>query len=152
MFSVDKNPYKLAIAGGLLISLLPALFINLIAHYFPTTRPDDLQSVSDFFSGGIGPEQLVFFAIIVLVVPPIEEFVFRGLLWKMVRWIGASPKWTLVTTSLIFAAIHIEPLHILGLLPISFFIGWLRMRTNRLSASIVAHMTNNAVGCLLMML
>tara|TARA_R110000824_G_scaffold342743_2_gene529231 strand:- start:2415 stop:2870 length:456 start_codon:yes stop_codon:yes gene_type:complete len=151
MFSVDKNPYRLAAFGGLLISLLPAVIINLIAYYFPSTRPEELSAVSEFLSEGLGFIQLLFFAIIVFIIPPIEEFIFRGVLWKVSEWVF-SPKWTWILISLAFAAVHMEPLHILGLLPFSFFVGWLRLKTNRLGPSVVAHTVNNAMGCLLMIL
>ena len=128
MFSVDKNPYRLAAFGGLLISLLPAVIINLIAYYFPSTRPEELSAVSEFLSEGLGFIQLLFFAIIVFIIPPIEEFIFRGVLWKVSEWV------------------------LLGLLPFSFFVGWLRLKTNRLGPSVVAHTVNNAMGCLLMIL
>lgn len=152
MFSVDKNPYRLAIVGGVLISLIPALIINLIAASFPSTQPEKLKIVSDFFSEGIGLEQLIFFAIVILFIPPVEEYIFRGLLWSLFEWVVKSPKLTWVGISLLFALFHMEPLHVIGLLPISFFIGWLRLKTGNLSASILAHMSNNAVGCLLMSL
>ena len=150
--TIHEKPYSLALIGGALVSLLPTLFINLISNYFPSTSPEELQSVSNFFSEGFGLLQLIFFAIIVLVVPVVEELIFRGALWKLFVWINNSPKWTWVAISLLFAAIHMEPLHIIGLLPFSFFVGWLRLKTNRLGPSIAAHISYNTIGCLIMML
>jgi len=146
-----KKPYLTALLGGAAISFLPALLMNLIVNYFPAMKPEDLQSVSDFFSEGMGLVQVIFFAIIVFIIPPIEEFIFRGALWKLFEW-KLSPRWTWILISLLFAAIHMEPLHVIGLLPFSFFVGWLRMETNKLGPSVVAHMANNATGCLMMML
>ena len=102
-------------------------------------------------AAGIGPIQILFFILVVFFVPALEEFVFRGFLWKLFEW-KLSPHYTWVAISILFAAIHMEPLHVLGLIPFSFFVGWLRLRTNKLGPSIVAHMANNAVGCLLMIL
>jgi membrane protease YdiL (CAAX protease family) len=87
----------------------------------------------------------------VFVIPPIEEILFRGWLWKMCRW-KINPYWTWIITSLVFAAVHAEPLHILGLLPLSFFLGWLRKETGGIEYSTIAHITNNAVACLLMII
>tara|TARA_R110002020_G_scaffold288661_1_gene504105 strand:- start:2322 stop:2798 length:477 start_codon:yes stop_codon:yes gene_type:complete len=150
--AIHERPFLAALIGGALVSLLPTLFINLISNHFPSTSPEELQSVSNFFSQGFGLLQIIFFAIIILVVPVIEEFVFRGALWKLFLWINRSPKWTWIAISFLFAAIHIEPLHVIGLLPFSFFVGWLRLKTNSLGPSIVAHMSHNAVGCFIMML
>ena len=111
-----------AIVGGATISFIPSIIVNWLAKTFPSIAPEELQIVSDFFGSGIGPLQLMVFAIIVFVIPPIEEILFRGWLWKMCRW-KVSPYWTWIITSLIFAAVHAEPLHILGLLPLSFFLG-----------------------------
>tara|TARA_R110002124_G_scaffold207407_1_gene373902 strand:- start:3099 stop:3575 length:477 start_codon:yes stop_codon:yes gene_type:complete len=147
-----ERPYLAAIIGGVLVSFLPTLFVNLVSSYFPSTSPEELQTVSNFFSSGFGLLQFIFFAIIVFIVPVVEEFIFRGALWKLFVWINRSPKWTWIAISILFAAIHMEPLHVIGLLPFSFFVGWLRLKTNSLGPSIIAHMSHNAAGCLIMML
>ncbi len=146
-----KNPLATAIIGGATISFIPSLIVGWLANMFPALAPEELQIVSDFFGSGIGPLQLMVFAIIVFVIPPIEEVLFRGWLWKFCRW-KLNPYWTWVITSLIFAAVHAEPLHIIGLLPLSFFLGWLTKETDGIEYSTIAHMTNNAVACLLMVL
>jgi len=148
----EKRPLTTAALGGLLVSLFPAWFVTMAARAFPSLRPEDLQVVSDFFSTGIGPLQLVLFAIVVFIVPPIEEFIFRGVLWNLFEWVNQSPKLTWVCISFLFAVIHMEPLHIVGLLPFSFFLGWLRLKTGDTKASTLAHMVNNAVGCMIMAL
>ena len=105
--------------------------------------------MADFMSGDFGIIQLIFFVMVVFIIPPLEELVFRSWLWKLLRW-KLSSYWTWVIVSLLFAAIHMEPVHVLGLLPFSFFVGWLRRETGKLGPSILAHMANNAVACALM--
>ena len=146
-----ENPYKAAVFGGASISLFPAWFVSLAAQSFPSLRPEELEIVSNFFSSGVGPLQLAVMGIVVFIIPPVEELVFREWAWKLCRW-KISPKWTWITTSVLFAAVHQEPLHVLGLLPLSFFLGWLRLKTGNIEASTLALMVNNAVGCLLMVL
>jgi len=145
------RPYLKALAGGLTIGLFPAWFVSFVAEIFPSLKPEELQIVSDFMSNGIGLIQILFFLLIVISIPLIEELIFRGLLWKLFEW-KLTPFHTWITISILFALIHLEPLHILGLLPFSFFVGWLRYKTNQLGPSIIAHMANNAVACLLMAL
>ncbi len=140
-----------AIVGGATISFIPSIIVGWLAKTFPSIAPEELQIVSDFFGSGIGPLQLIVFAMIVFVIPPIEEILFRGWLWKVCKW-KFSTNQTWIITSLIFAAVHAEPLHILGLLPLSFFLGWLRKKTGGIEYSTIAHMTNNAVACLLMII
>jgi membrane protease YdiL (CAAX protease family) len=146
-----KNPLAKAVLGGATISLIPSILITRIAELFPSLAPDELQIVSDFFGNGVGLWQWLAMSIIVFVMPVIEEVIFRGWLWRLCKW-RLNSYWTWVITSLVFAAVHAEPLHILGLLPLSFFLGWLRKETDDIGYSTVAHVTNNAVACLLMII
>jgi membrane protease YdiL (CAAX protease family) len=146
-----NRPYLTALLGGATISLFPTWFVAQIASRFPSTAPGELKIVSEFFGDGIGAPQLLVFLIIVLFLPVIEEWLFRGVLWRLASKVMTSG-FVWVTISLLFAAAHWEPLHALGLLPFSFFLGWLRMKTGELGPSIVAHMTNNLIACLLMAL
>ena len=140
-----------AFVGGATISLLPTWLVAQIVAMFPALAPQELEIVSEFFWSGIGIPQIIFFSIIVFLIPPIEEVIFRGGLWKLLEW-KLSPYWTWILISVFFAATHMEPLHILGLLPLSFFLGWLRLKTNELGPSIVAHIMNNLVACVFMLL
>ena len=77
-----------------------------------------------------------------VLAPLVEELVFRGLLygWLAGRW-GTVAAW--IVSSLAFAAAHVEPAHIILVLPLGLWFGWLRRRTNSLWPSLVAHMVNN---------
>jgi len=145
-----NRPYLVALLGGATVSLIPTWLVALTAAAFPALAPQELEIVSEFFGKGFGPPQMLVFFIIMTILPAVEELFFRGILW---RW-GLkvfSAKYTLVATSLLFALAHWEPLHVLGLLPLSFFLGWLKMKTGKLGPSIVAHMANNTVACLFML-
>ncbi len=145
--------YKAALLGGAIISLIPTWAVSVLAQQFPSIAPKELEIVSEFFGSGIGFAQLFVFFIIVFLLPQVEEWLFRGVLWDILeKKIGVPDRLTWFTTSLIFAVVHLEPLHILGLLPLSFFLGWLRMKSGSIGPSVVAHMMNNAVACLLMVL
>ena len=146
-----NRPYLTALLGGATISLFPTWFVAQIASRFPSTAPAELKIVSEFFGDGVGPPQLLVFLIIVAFLPVIEEWLFRGVLWRLASKVMTSG-FVWVTISLLFAIAHWEPLHALGLLPLSFFLGWLRLKTGELGPSIVAHMTNNLIACLLMVL
>jgi len=76
------------------------------------------------------------------LAPLVEELVFRGLLygWVAGRW-GTVAAW--IVSSLAFAAAHVEPAHIILVLPLALWFGWLRRRTDSLLPSLVAHMVNN---------
>ena len=146
-----KRPYLVASLGGATISLLPAWLVAQIATAFPALAPQELMTVSEFFGNGIGVPQITVLLIIAAPLPIFEEWLFRGFMW---RWVSRvfSPKHTFVATSFLFALAHWEPLHVLGMLPFSFFLGWLRLKTGRLGPSMAAHMMNNLVACVLMLL
>jgi membrane protease YdiL (CAAX protease family) len=81
------------------------------------------------------------------LAPVVEELIFRGLLygWVESRW---GSMWALVVSSLAFGYAHVEPLHIVMVLPLGFLFGWLRRRTNSLAPSLVAHIVNNSFAVL----
>ena len=79
----------------------------------------------------------------VLVIPLIEELLFRGfLLPVLVRYLGIA--WGLVGTSLLFGILHgvdyVAPITSLALL-----LGWVRLRTGRLAAAWTVHALHNGV-------
>jgi len=93
---------------------------------------------------------LVFFSIIVLA-PILEEWIFRGFLWYTLSNVF-DEKIVLLLVSVIFAACHLDPTLVIGLLPISAYLGWLRMTTGGVKQSIAAHIAHNATGVLITIL
>jgi membrane protease YdiL (CAAX protease family) len=83
--------------------------------------------------------------VMALLAPLAEELVFRGLLygWVAGRW-GTTIAW--FVSSILFAAAHVEPAHVLLVLPLGLWFGWLRQRTDSLWPSLVAHMVNNGLA------
>jgi membrane protease YdiL (CAAX protease family) len=55
-----------------------------------------------------------------------------------------------VVSAALFAAIHLEPVRFPLLLTIGLELSWLRARTGRVGASIVAHSFNNLYDVLLL--
>nr|WP_306747503.1 type II CAAX endopeptidase family protein [Saccharothrix yanglingensis] len=84
--------------------------------------------------------------------PVCEEVIYRGLLWGAIerqRW----SRWAAFTlTTLIFAASHLEPLRTSLLIVIAIPIGIARLITRRLTASVVAHVVNNFLPGLTLLL
>src|SRR5262245_416703 len=84
-------------------------------------------------------------AVMAGLAPLVEETVFRGLLygWIAGRW-GSIAAW--IISSLAFAAAHIELAHMILVLPLGLWFGWLRRRADSLWPSLVAHMVNNGIA------
>lgn len=90
------------------------------------------------------PEQFAMTLLLLAgLAPVVEELVFRGLLygWLEGRWGGRV---AFFVSSIAFAAAHYEPAHIVLVLPLGLAFGWLRLRSNSLLPSLVAHIVNNA--------
>lgn len=85
--------------------------------------------------------------LLAVLAPLVEELVFRGLLygWIAGRW-GTLPAW--IVSSLVFAGAHLEPAHIVLVLPLGLLFGWLRRRTDSLVPSLCAHILNNGFALL----
>lgn len=99
---------------------------------------------------GSGPSwQLWIFAGLVLIGAPLaEELAFRGLLFASLARSGLVSWAVVLLTSFLFAAFHFEPVRFGVLFVVGLCLGWLRLRTGRLGAPIIAHAVNNLPGTL----
>jgi membrane protease YdiL (CAAX protease family) len=130
---VGWRPVVLAVVGTTILSFV-------VSQLGP--QPEGVRQVTE---GIQGVRALQTLAVLGLLAPLAEELVFRGLLygWLAGRW---SNLVAFVVSSLAFAAAHTEPVHILLVLPLGFWFGWLRWRTGSLVPTIVAHMINNTIA------
>jgi membrane protease YdiL (CAAX protease family) len=136
------------VAGGLLGRLLPLLLLVVIV----------VASHSDFGSPngasprvlGTTPSGVAGWAVVIVLgvigAPLVEELFFRGLLQgAFTRRLGAVP--AIFITALIFSFAHITSEGILApviLFPMALVLGYLKHKTGRLAAGMVAHVTFNA--------
>ncbi|EHK87287.1 lysostaphin resistance A-like protein [Saccharomonospora azurea] len=135
--------------GG--FSLLAAYVLNLVLMQVYGNRylSDSTTDVLRGMSSSIG--WLVFAALVVVVAAPLtEELLFRGALWTGLAHYRVPPWVILVLTALVFAQVHGEPERTLALLGQGIAIGAARLITGRVSASVIAHATNNLPPALLL--
>ena len=106
-------------------------------------EPQGMKQVIEMVPGRIS----VSLALFSVLAPIVEELIFRGLLygWVAGRWGGLAG---LIVSSLLFAAAHIEPAHVILVLPLGVLFGWLRRRTDSLLPSIFSHIVNNGAALL----
>jgi len=141
---VSESPYKLAMLGGIVISVVASAVMSTIQSWFPSFDSEGLEAVDQLLAGPPVFVAILLF-LIVIVSPVAEELIFRKLLWWMSS-LMFSPITTLFIISILFAAIHGSLFHAIGLLPISFFFGYLRMKTGSIKHCTVAHVANNAAA------
>ncbi len=130
---VGWRPIVLAVLGTTVLSFV-------VSQLGP--QPEGVRQVTE---GIQGVRALQTLAVLGFLAPLAEELVFRGLLygWLAGRW---SNLVAFLVSSLAFAVAHTEPVHILLVLPLGFWFGWLRWRTGSLLPTIVAHMINNSIA------
>jgi len=147
-----RNYYSVAFFGGLVIGILPAIIVNLLSSFFPVLVPEGLALANQILeASSYGFLQYLFIFLVIVFSPIVEELIFRGGLWWLIEKF-TNKNVAFIMSTILFCLIHVDPLHVIGLIPISLFFGWLRYKTSSVKASILAHMTNNAVGCILMIL
>ncbi|MEJ2853100.1 MULTISPECIES: CPBP family intramembrane glutamic endopeptidase [unclassified Saccharothrix] len=135
--------------GGLLITIpAAAVWTNVVGD-------DAGSAVGEAFEGRhlSVPAAVAMFLAVWLVAPLGEEILFRGVLWRALEQWGWN-RWVVFgTTCAVFAVAHMELLRTPLLLLVSLPVGFARLITGNLLASVVAHQTNNflpAVGLLLL--
>ena len=141
---VAESPYKLAIIGGVVISIVASVVMANVQSWLPNFNSEGLSAVDQLLAGPPLVVAILLF-LVVIVSPLIEELIFRKFLWWMSS-ILFSPMTTLFIISILFAAIHGSLFHAIGLIPISFFLGWLRMKTGSIKHCTMAHVANNATA------
>ncbi|MCI0748039.1 MAG: CPBP family intramembrane metalloprotease [Verrucomicrobia subdivision 3 bacterium] len=97
------------------------------------------------------PLQRTVFALTAIVMAPVvEESLFRGILYPLLKYRG-YPRAALWGSSLLFAAIHLNLMTFLPLLFFALVLIWIYERTDTLLAPIVAHATFNSINFLIFM-
>ena len=137
-----------------LTPILGAAGINLVTSFAISQMfeaPAATKEIQGFFDVPLGPQQYLVLFILVMVLPVAEEWLFRDFLWKYLNKF-VSLNETFFAVSILFALCHIQPPVVLGLLPLSFFLGYLRKTQGNIETSIVAHVTHNLVGILVTLL
>jgi uncharacterized protein len=88
---------------------------------------------------------VAFGVISIILAPLVEEFIFRGLLFPILKQLGFV-KLAWWGTSLLFALIHFNLHAFLPLTVLALMLTWLYDRTDNLLAPILAHSAFNAVN------
>jgi len=141
---VTESPYRLAVFGGALIAAAASLFMGILRQWLPGLDSKGLEAINALLSAPPFILMIVLF-FLVIVSPILEELMFRKFLW----WVSSlmfSQTTTLIVISILFSALHGSHFHVIGLLPISFFFGYLRMKTGSIKHCTVAHIANNATA------
>ncbi|MET0385296.1 MAG: CPBP family intramembrane glutamic endopeptidase, partial [Polyangiales bacterium] len=72
-----------------------------------------------------------------------EELLFRGVLQRAVP----GPRAAVLVSGCAFALFHVDPVHVVGVLPLGLFLAWAAARSST-TVTIAAHVLNNSVALL----
>ena len=129
----------LIVIGSIALALIRAIASVILGHEPPPPQ----QVVSCVTGSG-----LVFLAPVVILAAPLgEETFFRGFLYKALRRRFRVPL-AAVFSSVVFAAVHVDPLLIASLFVVGLGLALVYERRQSLVASVAAHATFNLVGFL----
>lgn len=105
-----------------------------------------VAKVNEALQGPLADSWLLIVAVGVSA-PVVEEIIFRGYVWTVAERIGSSTFAFMVST-LLFCAYHMEPVHVVSLLPTAAFLGFLRLKSGSVWPCVVAHLVNNGLAIL----
>lgn len=93
-----------------------------------------------------------YFVLFAVVIAPVaEEFIFRGMLFPMLKQLG-RPKLAWIGVNLLFAFIHFDAAIFLPLFVLALVLTWLYEKTDCLLASIVVHSLFNAANLVVLLI
>ena len=126
-----------------------AILLNLILSTIQSyiiTKSEQNQIITDFLNNSNIILISFFMIMVVFVVPVIEELIFRGALWKLVTYLF-SEKIAFYSIAILFAFVHSLESAIF-LLPVAFYLSYLRQTTKMLHPGMFFHVVFNSTGVL----
>jgi membrane protease YdiL (CAAX protease family) len=148
-FTVRLSDWGWGIGGGIACLVLGGIVATLTERVFGSF---DSAAGNALAEADVSRWVVWVFALCAMIgAPMFEELCFRGLVFASVakftaeRGLPAVP-WATVVSAALFAGIHLEPVRFPLLLTIGLVLSWLRARTGRVGASIIAHAFNNSLS------
>ena len=133
-----------AALGALTVGLAAGWFSQRVDEFLPGDSVS-LALIGKLLTEGTGVGWGIMVFAVVISAPVLEELAFRGYIFSLVER-ASHPSLAWVLSSLLFMLYHQDPVHILGLAPTAFFLGWLRMVSGSVWPSMLAHLVNNGLA------
>jgi membrane protease YdiL (CAAX protease family) len=138
----------LGAATGVALFFAAAGIMSLTTLLVPR-RWVDTFDISHLFQGS-PREQFAMALIATLLAPLAEEVAFRGYLLSALRT-HLRPGAAIAASSVLFAAMHLDPVRFPAVLFLGAFLGWLAWRSGSLWPAVAAHAANNGLGSIAVM-
>ena len=148
-FTLRLSDLGWGIGGGVVATVLAGVVASLTEKLFGS-----FDSAAGSAIENVDAPRWVFYTALVFAVvgaPLFEELCFRGLAFAAIaKWADAhrmpGVPWATVGSAFLFGAIHLEPVRFPLLFVIGLVLSYLRARTGRVGASVVAHAFNNLIA------
>lgn len=141
--------YAVSLGGACIIGLFGTIIFNFLINLFPALKPASISAVGLIL--GMESYSIIHYCLIIylcFLAPIAEEYLFRGLAWKFFEAVF-NKKIAYLLTTIIFCLAHMEFLHIISVLPLSLFFGWLRYRSGNIYLPGLAHVANNILAIII---
>lgn len=142
-----------AVVAGLFLPVALALQYLSVKLILPWLHLDsqEQQVVQTLQMAGTWQARTALGFVTIILVPPAEEMLFRGILYPWIKQLG-YPRLALIGTSLLFAVIHLNWATLLPLTVLAAALALLYDWTDNLLAPIVTHATFNGLNFMLLFL
>lgn len=135
--------FLVGVIGFFACNQLAALLQPLLTRF---EMPVEAQPTIRALQSTVSPLWTIAFAVLSIgLAPVVEEFIFRGLLFPILKQLGL-PIAAWLGSSLFFAVIHGNVQAFVPLTVLALMLTWLYDRTDNLMAPILAHATFNAIN------
>jgi hypothetical protein len=128
-------------------NLIQLVTQSLIENHFSGSN-ELLEQISKLLKPDSASGLLFNLAVVGIIVPFCEEAIFRGAFQGRLE--SRGPARAIIASSLVFAFVHLNPLHFLPILLIGFALGWVTWRTQSLWPAILWHVLNNSAAILML--
>lgn len=124
-----------------LVGIISGLFLSQFVE-----ESDSLRNMSEIFRNHGTSGFFLPLAFMIGVTPAFcEELLFRGYIQQRLTR-SFRPWWGIVISSFLFAAFHMDWVHVLAVFPLGLFLGWATWRSGSLLPAMVGHFVNNFVS------
>jgi uncharacterized protein len=140
-------------AAGMTLLILPAVWLLQYLSVWALTRlgwPPEEQTAVALIAGAKSWWLRAYLGLFAVVLAPVaEEFIFRGVLYPLVKQLG-SPRHAWIGVNALFALIHLDLGTLVPLFALALALTWLYERTDNLLVPITAHSLFNAANLVLL--
>jgi len=141
----------IAINLAFVIGTFCTAILNVLFKFYPQQEPEALRVVLENIASPDIWIKLTFLFFVCIWAPLVEELIFRGIVWwACEKLFSVNFAWFI--TSILFCLAHQEILHIISLIPLSIFFGYLRKKSKSIFVPMAAHAANNTLASIVTLL